>query len=278
MPEIELIILSKTDSNEIFKMNNNCINSFIKSAEKANVTYEIILVESNFEANYNYNNNSINIIKPNLPFNFHQFGNIGIKKAKGEYFVFSNNDVLFNENWLVELLKVSENNKTIASFSPYDNLSNKVPKVVIQSNSFLLGYEIQKHLTGWCIVMRKSVFESIKSLDERFLFYYADNDYAMQLQQNNIKHALVTKAIVNHLEKKNIEKLLEKFELPKNTPQYIIKENWTWVLQNKKMIEGLIVFHQKWGSRKELKLKLYIIKILRIFNLGVFNKYILKSN
>jgi GT2 family glycosyltransferase len=275
---LSLIILSKTDSEETFEMNINCINSFKRSALNAKQSFEIILVESNFEAEYNYDTEFLQVIKPNKPFNFHKFGNIGLNAAKGDFFIFSNNDVVFDIDFLSELYLIATQNKEIKSFSPYDNNSNKLPVPVIKSNDFLLGYDIQKYLTGWCIVMHHSVYKTIKGLDERFSFYYADNDYAMQLQKYNIKHALVTKAIAKHLEGKSTHSIKESFVLPKNTPNYVIKENWTWVLNNPKMIEGLILFHKKWGSRTVLKLKFKIINVLNKLGLGYFNRFILSTS
>ncbi|OEK08844.1 hypothetical protein A8C32_00785 [Flavivirga aquatica] len=281
MALISLIVLSKTDNEDVFKMNLNCFKSFILSAEKANFSYEIILVESNKKVAYNYKVDKLKIVTPNKEFNFHTFLNIGVDNAKGDLYVLSNNDVVYSENWLVELDKVRKLNKEILSFSPYDSKSNKLPKQSIAENDFVLGYDIQKHLTGWCIIADKKVFKSIKKLDERFNFYYADNDYAMKLIKYNIKHALVTKALVQHLEwqsssNESISK--PKGDLPKDTPKYIIRENWTWVLNNRKMIEGLIIFHNKWGSRKIIKIKLLVSKFLLKIGFGFLNRYVVYNN
>ncbi|WP_299888572.1 glycosyltransferase [uncultured Lacinutrix sp.] len=256
-------------------MNVECLNSFVKSAKLANKPFEIILVESSNEADYTYNED-VKVLKPNTVFNFHKFANIGLRAAKGDYFIFSNNDVVFDKNCLVEFFKVINNNKNIKSFSPYDARSNKLPKAKINTESHILGFEIQKHITGWCIVMHKDVYKIIKELDERFDFYYADNDYAMQLQKYNIKHALVTKAYVEHLEAQStLKDVVEtNFKLPENTPKYIIEEQWTWVLSNEKMINGLIAFHKKWGSRKLIKMKLFLAKNCSNLGLGYLNRYI----
>lgn len=275
MISFSLVILSFTKNQDTFRMNKDCINSFIQSAHSAKVSYEIILVESNKNANYDYQNKYIKIIKPNENFNFHKFGNIGLRKAEGEFFVFSNNDVLFDENWLVELCKVINSNKEVKSFSPYDKSSNSIPESLIKKSKLIYGYDIQKHLTGWCIVMHKGVYKTIGALDERFNFYYADNDYAMQLQKYNIKHALVTNAKAKHLESKTSNKSFKSFNLPKNIPKYVIKENRSWILENPEMIKGLIQYHKKWGSRKSIKLKLLIIEKLKMIGLDHFSRFVL---
>lgn len=273
---VSLVILSNTNSDAIYNMNLNCINSFVKSVKLVHTPFEIILVESNTNADYNYKE-AVEILKPNTAFNFHKFANIGLRKAKGTYFVFSNNDVVFDENCIKALFKVIKQEKNIKSFSPYDAKSNKLPLTLVNNTSHVEGFEIQKHLTGWCIIMHKDVYKIINGLDERFDFYYADNDYAMQLQKYNIRHALVTKAYVAHLEGQNTIKKKDKtgLKLPDDTPKYIIKEQWTWVLNNKKMLEGLIIFHKKWGSRKRIKIKLLLAKSCSNLGLGYLNRYII---
>lgn len=279
MTKFSLIVLSKTDQQSTFDMNVECIDSFVKSAISAHVDYEILLIESNKNSNYQYNFQYLKIITPKDEFSFHKFLNIGVKHATGDYYILSNNDVVFDINWLVETNNVLQHNPKLLSVSPLDPKANSLPKDTLKNNNYIVGYQIQKHLTGWCIVAHKKVFKAIKQLDERFGFYYADNDYAMQLQKYNIKHALVTKAIVHHLhgqssvkDKKNVS-----FKLPEKTPKYIIRENWTWVLSNKKMIEGLIQFHEKWGSRRSIKVKLYVIKLLKSIGLGFFSRFILTT-
>lgn len=280
MLKFSLIVLSKTDKQSTFNMNLECLNTFVESAKLANIDFEIILIESNTKSLYKYSFENFKIITPKTEFNFHKFLNIGVEHASGDFYILSNNDVVFKRNWLIEILKVAQNNPSIKSFSPYDVKSNRQPETQIKNNSFIQGYEIQKHLTGWCIIVHKSVFKTIKKLDERFGFYYADNDYAMQLQKYNFKHALVTKAIVEHLhgQSSNTNKNKNNFTLPKNTPKHMIKGNWTWVLENKKMLEGAILFHEKWGSMRLIKLKLAVAFIFSKLKLGVLNRFIIFNN
>ena len=44
------------------------------------------------------------------------------------------------------------------------------------------------------------MIERIGYLDESVEFYCSDDVYIRQLKENNIKHALVTTSVVNHLE------------------------------------------------------------------------------
>lgn len=285
MLKLTAIFLSNTLNDSIFEMTKNCIHSMIE-AEKNNteMVFEVILVESNrsyLTKGYKYDDD-INIILPDEVFNFHRFLNFGIKEATGDYIALCNNDLIFNKDWFSEILKVKKTNPEISSFSPYDKNSNKIPKAQIDANNLIKGYEIQKHLTGWCFIVEADTLKLIGNLDERFDFYYADNDYAMSLRKYNITHALVCNSKVLHLGGKVTKMVIEdkvKFEKPpaeiKNIPKYVTKGKMFWILNDVKMVDGVIKFHKKWGHRKTIKLKLLIIGYLLKYKLGYLNRYIL---
>ena len=68
------------------------------------------------------------------------------------------------------------------------------------SNSLDYGYDIRRHISGWCIFQRRDIYKKIALLDERFTFWYADNDYAETIKRKGIKHALIKNSIVQHIE------------------------------------------------------------------------------
>lgn len=284
MIKLSAIFLSNTINESIFEMTKNCIQTMI-DAEKDNshLIFELILVESNgnySEQGFTYNE-EIRVITPNEEFNFHRFLNFGIDQATGDYIALCNNDLIFYKNWFSEILKVTLTNPRIRSFSPYDETSNKIPKNIIESRSYCEGLEIQKQLTGWCLIIEAKALRLIGKLDETFNFYYADNDYAMTLRKFNISHALVCKSKVLHLggkvskeigilEPNGITNSISKKDIPK----YVTAGNMFWILQDKKMVDGVIKFHKKWGHRKTIKLKMIITEFLIKYKLGYLNRYI----
>ena len=273
--KFSIILLALTIDDQTYNMNVSCISSFLESALEAAVDCEVVLVESNSSANYDYNFENFQIIFPNEVFNFHKFLNLGVAHATGDYYVLSNNDVVYDVNFVKSINNIIHKYYNIHSFSPYDYTSNKLRKTIIEQNEIVEGYEIQKHLTGWCIVMFNKVFEKIGGLDVKFNFYYADNDYAMSLIKYDIKHALITNSYATHLEKvkSSKSKQYDIEYLPANTPKYLIEQNYHWVLNNSKMIEGCIKFHEKWGSRKILKTKVMLATKLSKIGLGRLNRY-----
>ena len=95
-------------------------------------------------------------------------------------------------------------------------------------------------------MVERNLFEKIGMLDEKFDFYYSDNDYSMLLYKNQIKHALCTKSQVKHLGSKNstelginhniIKKSKKEQELNK-LPKYLQNSDNAWILENPKMLD-----------------------------------------
>ncbi|HMK07371.1 MAG TPA: glycosyltransferase, partial [Flavobacterium sp.] len=177
--KLSAIILSRTDTKELFEMTKNCIQSLLDS-ETAN-EFEVIIVESNqqyLESGFQYAD-FVNVIVPHEKFNFHQFLNIGAANATGDFIALCNNDLIFHKDWFSEILKVSEKHKDILSFSPSEEKHTNPDK------DFLIGYKVKQQLKGWCIVVKKELFKKTGPLDETFSFYFADNDYGMTLKYHN---------------------------------------------------------------------------------------------
>lgn len=282
MEKYSLIVLANTVNDSIFEMNNECLNSFVNSADGI-VSYDIILIEGNKKRIWNYIFKNLTIIYPEEEFNFHKFLNIGISIAKGNNYILSNNDVIYDKYWLKNLLDIRIKNKQYLSFSPLDPHSNRLKKSLIEQNDLIAGYEIQKHIAGWCLVLDKMVLKKIIKLDEKFDFYYADNDYSMMLRKFNIKHVLVTGSIAYHLGNKKTKregnfKEIKNRSTKKKIPKYVIDNKMNWIYDDDKMIDGLIKFHEKWGGRKTIKAKLYMAEFFSSHGLGFLNRFILIHN
>ena len=112
--------------------------------------------------------------------------------------VISNNDVIFEPSWY-------NNIHTAISWADLGSASPFCPDYSMRflkekpAKQISIGYEINKHLFGYCIVAKKEVYDAIGELDETFNFFSQDNDYAAQIQKHGFKHGLVSTSIVRHL-------------------------------------------------------------------------------
>jgi hypothetical protein len=76
---------------------------------------------------------------------------------------------------------------------------------------------IAYHFCGWFWAMKKSVREWLFPLDEKFSFFYQDNDITMRLEEKESKHALVAASHVDHFGQSSHKILLESKQYYKHT-------------------------------------------------------------
>ena len=65
--------------------------------------------------------------------------------------------------------------------------------------ALLLGCMLKKTFNGCCFMMRKDVLEQLGEFDERFRFYFQDDDLVEWICSNNIQHGLAVKSAVKHI-------------------------------------------------------------------------------
>ena len=216
--EVDVVILSYTKDENYYNITKKAIDSLNES--ESNFKFNIHLVETNpnLLSEFPQGYGSANIIIPNVPFNYNKFLNIGLEKCKTDFIVMSNNDVVFNKDWFTNITsKMVECNAV--SGSPYNDklfvqpqnrigrngMRNRMMMRRMRNKRNLIpdvweGYEVSKQVQGHCIVSKKSVLDNIK-FDDRFEFFYQDNDYAKQLELFGFKHILVKKSVVEHIGK-----------------------------------------------------------------------------
>lgn len=292
MIKLNAIFLSRTSSQEIYKMTMDCINSLVSSEKNnCNVTIKYILIESNkdyYNEGYHYPD-FVTVIIPEQAFNFHLFLNIGIRSDSADYYALCNNDIIFEPDWFSEILRVADKNPKINSFSPIDYDSTKLSADEQRSpKSYFLGYESGRHVSGWCIVLRHELLNIIGMLDEKFDFYYADDDYGMTLRHYNQYHAIVLQSRAKHLEgvvtvsKENESKKAPKVSTDEivsgNIPWYLKFNRNQWIVNNKKMLEGHMKFCSKWGDYELLRVKKIIHNfIMRLGGNKFLSKILISS-
>lgn len=196
---IDIIILSYSYNDELRFQTERCLISLLDSESNSDDLFNIIVLESQPEVNWDHYRNTKTYTPPK-PYGYHKFMNYGRKIGIGEYVCLCNNDLYFTKNWASELLKSSQENPDIFSFSPICTMTQ--PLYGINPNSGNIeGYEVRKHISGWCIFQKRIIYDFIGDLDERFTHWFSDNDYSLTLFSKKLKHLLVTSSIVIHHDK-----------------------------------------------------------------------------
>jgi GT2 family glycosyltransferase len=116
-----------------------------------------------------------------------------------------------------ELLSMSPMDDTWFRHKPFD-----------QKIHIYYGYRTSYEVTGWSILVHKSVIEKIGGFDEQFTFWYQDNDYSNCLIENKIKHGLITNSKVTHLLSRS-HGLIEEGKKYEMTDGLGIKFNDKWI-------------------------------------------------
>ena len=196
--EIDIIILSYAQNEELKMTTINCIKSLVDSEDPQLIKFNTIVVESKKDlAPYQYDYTTT--LYPEEEFGYHKFMNIGIRFTSARYVCLCNNDLLFKKGWASEILMPFKQYTDIYSASPICSLYH--PTIGIKLNTGLrLGYKVREHVAGWCIFFRRDLLDIIGFLDPNFRFWYADNDYINTLWTLNLNHVLVTSSVVDHLE------------------------------------------------------------------------------
>ena len=132
-------------------------------------------------------------------FNYNKCLNLGFSVCESKYVAFCNNDLYFKQNWAKNAVYAMETHGFL-SVSP-------TPRQTF--GGLKVGYEIGKHVLGWCIIMDRVVMDKIGGFDTPVNFWYSDDVYAEQLKAAGIKHALVGTSIVKHLESQSLRKAVK---------------------------------------------------------------------
>lgn len=229
--KVDIIMLSNTASHEHYCLTSNAITTINNS--DPTVEFRIILMETQKELpasrQYKHFNNVI-VVHPDEEFNYNKYLNIGwsiIRDQPGDYVVFANNDLRFEYGWATQMDHAAkQENLDAISFLTLDWWRHTG-----MPDGVHVGYENGITMTPWCIAFPTDSVYDIMPLDERFSFWYQDDDLIKVMESLGFKHALVTNARIYHHGSQSF-KLVDKHR------------------KNDMMIQPPIIFNQKWFAHK----------------------------
>ncbi len=218
-------------------MNKNPLISII-TINFNNVSVTLDLLLSIRECNYNNlevivvdngsDLNPIEMIQRNFPevlairsnenLGFSGGNNLGLNHATGELFFFVNNDTLFEENVISELIKPFYENENIAIISPKviyyqtPNIIQYAGATMINSltgrnriigqgendNAELFKSDYTYFAHGAAMIIRKSLIKDIGVFPEVFFLYYEELDYSIRIRNAGYKIYFNSKAVIYH--------------------------------------------------------------------------------
>ncbi len=203
-PLVSIIIASKDRANIL----KSCVESILEKTEYHN--FEIIIVDnqSSEEKTFEYykaleTNPKVTILHCDKPFNFSEINNYAALNAKGEHFLFLNNDTeVISGEWLSSMLEHSQR-KEVGVVGAQLLFRDKTIQHcgVILGLVYLAGHPFSKiynnhqqgdrpalignysAVTGACMMIRKSIFNEVGGFDTRFAVTLNDIDLCLRIRK-----------------------------------------------------------------------------------------------
>lgn len=191
--QIDVVIISYAKNDKLKQVTMDGIQSLIASEDK--IQFNIFVVESNPSMNYDHYPYTFTIYT-DMPFSYHRYLNLGRRMGSSQYVVLCNSDLTYSKNWASQIISKMKLHPEILSASPFCPQTQNINEW--NQADVHIGYIVRAHLAGWCIFQQRKIYEIIGELDERYKYWYSDNDYSQELIRHNICHALISRSIVNH--------------------------------------------------------------------------------
>jgi GT2 family glycosyltransferase len=176
---------------------------------------EIIIVDNNSS------DSTPRLIRKNFPqvvliqqsrnIGFAKAVNVGIKNAKGEYLLITNNDVVFDKSYFKSMFDLAETDEKIGIIGGMVYSKNPKDKVGfdgLRVNPYLGYHQYDlKNLdkirscdlvSGNGMFIRQKMLEKIGLFDERYFFYFEDLDLCLRAKKKDYKIIFNPKAISYH--------------------------------------------------------------------------------
>ena len=216
-----------------------CIESILKKTKQAN--YEIIIINNNsikketisFLSKVTDKYSQVTVIEAHYPFNWSKLNNQGMEKAKGDVYIFLNNDTqVISEDWMERLASqaLRDNIGAVGGLLLYEDETIQHAGVVVGMGGWadhvFKGMPPNHHMenfvspmvkrnvlavTGSCLAVSKRTIESIGLFNEDFIVCGSDVELCLRAYQNGLKNIYDPLIRLYHYESKT--------RIPDNIPE-----------------------------------------------------------
>lgn len=203
MIDVDIVIISDSYNEELKRITENAIKTLYLSEDPKLISFKTYIVESS-NVDFSYLHENIKMVKPNPPFGYNKYLNLGIKCGNSDYICLCNNDLEFKKSWASEIICEMNKDNSLLSASPISyepHISKNYANLNIGN---IYGYRAVFNISGWAIFQHRKIYDIIGDLDEDMVFWYADDDYGRVLMNKNIKHALIPTSRVDHIQSKTL--------------------------------------------------------------------------
>lgn len=214
---VDIVILSNASKTLYKRLTQQAIDTAFDTCGSNPIN--IIVIEQQPNVTYP-KTKTINIT--DCEFNYNKFANIGASHGKSKNIMISNNDVIFQNGWLDELLLTGHD-----LVSPHERRDIRQQDIKEDTIGDVTG----KHFSGWCFMITRELWNNIGGFDEDFGFWFADCSVVQQCIKQGVYPMIVKKSLVDHIGSQTLKSL-----------DSVTIDNYTWGLTEK--------FNKKYNQRK----------------------------
>ena len=228
-PLVSIIIPNK-DSREVLE---RCIESIVSKTVYPN--YEILVVENNsvtdeifaYYEEVQKQHPAVRVLTWDAEFNYSKINNFGAREAKGEYLLLLNNDTeVIEPYWLDSMLGFCQRDDVgvvgAKLLYPDDTVQHAGVAMVFCSNLSVMGGPVHMFcdldrdepgyanraiisqdvsmVTGACLLTKRSVYEAVGGLSEKYRVAYNDVDYCLKVRRKGRLVVFDADALLYHYE------------------------------------------------------------------------------
>ena len=153
--------------------------------------------------------------------------NIGIKKAKTDFVLILNPDVILETSTINELINAAQKNSNFAIIAPTSSDVNYPNYKLLDSQKSIAEFKFPfkvKSVDGFAMLFNKKKLDMVISnnyFDENFFMYLENDDLCKRINEINEDILIIPNSKIKHLGGKGVnEKLKDKIELSRN---------WHWI-------------------------------------------------
>lgn len=276
-PLVSIIIPTKNS----FELVRACLESVFELSTYPN--FEVIVVDNGStdarcleyfrEQSSKRGEAKFRLVSWDAPFNFAQLNARGVEEARGEYYLFLNNDTeVITPNWIEELLRhaqfpdvgavsckllypdglIQHAGVALSGRDIANNIGLMSKRDDNRNASALLSVHEVSAVSAACLLCRKEAYHSVNGFEEVYIPNgYGDVDFCLNLRKKGLLCIYTPHAELRHHESKTRRKNIEAFER-----LYMVKK-WGQEL----ILDPYLSPHMLYGSDYELNLKYFEMDI-----------------
>ena len=189
-PIADVIILSKAMWPQDVEMTQRAVDTCIAGANSLPV--RVFVVEQTPNVRYR---GALMLHPPWQDFNYNRAVNAAAKVSDSKWIVVANNDLVFEDGWLHALL--AADHPLVSPKNPRDGR-----QIDLTENT--CGTQTGRHLSGWCFMVSRELWEQMGGFDERVRFWCSDDVVIEQAVALGVEPMLVPASKVHHIVSKTL--------------------------------------------------------------------------